>query len=292
MKRFIDINELFTRLQNDKINKVNTILDKFTFVHIFALWVFIVAGFGGFFHLLQDDQSYLYSTVAQEPITSLFDAIYFSFITATSTGFGDIIPFGIYKVFSIIEVVFGLVLLAFVTSKFVYLKQDIILREIYDISFQEKINRVRSSLLLFRQNLNKLIHAVDDHTIRKRDIDDIYITISSFDDILQEVSMLIYRGGDTHFTKSIDPISAELIFNSIIVSLQKLEELIRFLQQRKVDWRREVTLTTIKKCLEVTTELFHKLAISKRVPEKVRKHLTLEGERLVEEIRSGLERKV
>ncbi len=86
-------------------------------------------------------------------INNLPDSIYFSFVTATTTGFGDFLPQGWFKLIVIAEVICGLLLLALVTSKLVSIKQDILLKEIYDMSFYERINRLRSGLLLFRQNL-------------------------------------------------------------------------------------------------------------------------------------------
>jgi len=69
---------------------------------------------------------------------------------------------GFFKLISIFEVVFGLLLLAFVTSKLVSIKQDVILNEIYDISFNERLSMVRSSLLLFRQSLSRMMEKIEE----------------------------------------------------------------------------------------------------------------------------------
>lgn len=294
MKKFIDINDLnniVVRLQNDKINKVNTIIDKLTFIHIFILWMLIIISFGFVYYFFRDSGSYLFSTIDKEPVTHFLNHIYYSFITATTTGFGDIVPLGMFKAVSIVEVVFGLVLLALVTSKFISIKQDSILTELYEISFKDRITKIRSSLLLFRQNIGKIIHGMEEITIRKQNIDDIYVYISSFDDVLQEIYALMDRSGNVHFTKSLDAMNVELIFNSVILSFQKLHELLLVLNQKNVDWKRDVTLAVIKKCLLFAQELFKVLKITPHIPGKVRKHILLEWETLNQEISKELDKK-
>ncbi|MBI2523367.1 two pore domain potassium channel family protein, partial [Candidatus Woesearchaeota archaeon] len=122
------------------------------------------------YHFLDSSENRLLYVLKNNAVDDLTDSIYFSFVTATTTGFGDIIPFGYFKIVAVMEVIFGLLLLSVVTYKLVSLKQDIISSEIYEISLNERISRLRSSLSLFRQNLDALISKVDDGTIKKRSI--------------------------------------------------------------------------------------------------------------------------
>ncbi len=162
MKKFIDN---FFNLANQK--RFTTWLDKTNFFHIFFIWALIIVIFGICYFILRTDNTLLYYISEKENVTRLTDAIYFSFVTATSTGFGDIIPLGFFKLMAVLEVIFGLMLLAFVTSKLVSIKQDVILTEIYDLSFNEKINRIRASMLFFRQQISRLIAHIESDTIKK-----------------------------------------------------------------------------------------------------------------------------
>ena len=220
MKKFIDLNELFDQ------KKVSSLIDKLTFFKIFFIWTIVIFIFGFVYFIFSSIGSYLYFSRSGAPIDSVLDHIYFSFITATSTGYGDIIPIGFFKILAIVEVVFGLLLLAFVTSKLISIKQDIILNELYEISFNEKLSRLRSSLLLFRQNINRTIDKVESGTIRKREVQDIYVTLSSLEDILNEILFQMEKPEERGFTKVIDPLNTELIFTSITQSFEKFSELI------------------------------------------------------------------
>src|SRR3989344_6939090 len=125
-KEFIPLEEIIER-QKKHQNRITRIFDKLTFFDMFMIWVLIISVFGVTFYFASDEASYLLYAKSNQAVSTLADSIYFSFITATSTGFGDIIPQGNFKTMAIFEVVFGLVLLATLTSKLVSIKEDAIL---------------------------------------------------------------------------------------------------------------------------------------------------------------------
>jgi potassium channel LctB len=271
--------------KDSKLGRINLLLDHLNFFHIFVIWTGILVLFGILYYLLTGPNNYLVYTVTNQKVTGLFDSIYFSFITATSTGFGDIAPIGIFKLMSIFEVIFGLVLLAIVTSKLVSIKQDVIMNEIYDISFNEKINRIRSSLLLFRQNLSRVISNIESNNIRHREISDIYNYISSLEDNLTEISSLMDRKKGNRYTKELDSMSTELLFHSINQSFERLYELIAVMNSSKLEWRRKLTLDLIDRCLLLDTQLYNALHALKTISEKEYSDLYFHNKRVIEPFR-------
>ena len=282
MKRLLAINGMFDG------KKVNTWFDKFGFFHILVMWISIVALFGVMYAVLSTDTSHLIYTKTNEPVNNIMQQIYFSFITATTTGFGDIVPVGYFKILSIFEVVFGFLLLAFVTSKLVSIKQDVILNEIYEISFRERINRLRSSLLVFRQNVNRLISNIENGSARKREVNDSYIYLASFEDTLGEISALLTPKNQNVFTKAIDPLNAELVFNSVLQSFEKIHELIMLMEQNKFEWRREVTVSIIHRLIASTDELFTAITANKGMSEKAISDLKSQRSKIFETIKHEL----
>lgn len=282
MKRFIPIGELFSQ------KKVSSWIDKLTFFRIFLVWTSIIVIFGIIYFIFSSINSYLYYSRSGATVHSLMDYIYFSFVTATSTGYGDIVPLGFFKVLAIVEVIFGLLLLAFVTSKLISIKQDIILNELYEISFNEKISRLRSSLLLFRQNINRLITNIEGGSIRKREIHDLYTHVSSLEDILNEILFQMEKPEERGFTKVIDPLNTELIFTSIIQSFERLTELVSLLNQNKMEWRREITVQLMDKCIYINRLLFDKLNLSKKLAEKKGIDLNAQNEKAIESLKKDM----
>jgi hypothetical protein len=150
------------------------------------------------------------------------------------------------------------------TSKLVSVKQDIILGELYDLSLNEKINRIRSSLLLFRQNLDRLAARIESKEIHRRELTSMHNYFAPLEDILGEVHGLMSRSGKpgSHFLKNVDPVSAELIYHSILSSFDKLNELAAVMDHHRIRWRTADTMTTVNHCLSVTESIFGRLDAS------------------------------
>ena len=104
MKKYISLNQLLRSL---KKKSMNAWFDKLSFLNIFLIWAIVIVMFGLAYHFLTKGTSYLYQSLGDKTTLSVFDTIYFSFITATTTGFGDIIPFGGFRILALIEVICG-----------------------------------------------------------------------------------------------------------------------------------------------------------------------------------------
>ena len=89
-------------------------------------------------------------------------SIYFSFITATSVGFGDVVPIGGARVIAIIEGAGGLLLFGCIISKFVSRRQEELIEEIHRTTFEERLGRVRTNLHLVLSELQSLSIEADD----------------------------------------------------------------------------------------------------------------------------------
>ncbi len=77
---------------------------------------------------------------------SFASALYFSFVTATSVGYGDIVPVGIARVIAVAEAVAALLIFGAVIAKFVSHRQDEMMSEIHRVTFEERLDRVQTNL--------------------------------------------------------------------------------------------------------------------------------------------------
>ena len=269
--------------------KFNTWIDNLDFAKILLIWAGIVTFFGLTYYFFSNGTSSLFSTQTQKPVMNILDHIYFSFITATSTGFGDIVPTGFFKIIAIAKVTLGLLLLAFVTSRLISIKQNIILNEIYEISFSERISRMRSSMLLFRQHINRIIAKAEDETLRQRDIDEISVDLSSLLNILREMTDILKKDGKKHFTKAITQIDAELLINSMTHSFSKVHDLVFTLNHHNVEWKKEVSVKLIRQCIKRNHLIFGILSEQKTVPYETLRDIETRNRRLIKNISEGLE---
>ena len=73
-------------------------------------------------------------------------ALYFSFVTATSIGYGDIVPTGGARVIAVIEAITALLVFGAVVAKFVSHRQDQLVSEIHRITFEDQLDRIETNL--------------------------------------------------------------------------------------------------------------------------------------------------
>ena len=293
LARFVNINEIVEQVKERRFNFAG-VIDRITFKKVFLYWVLYMFSFGVIFFLLSFTQNdgVLYKQERLSPTISGFvTAQYFSFITSASAsqGYGDVMPHGISRIFAVIEAVSGLIIFGLLISKLVSKKQDMILNELYELSFNEKINRLRSSLLLFRQNLSRVITKIEDGSIKKREVSEMYMYLSSLEDTLNETTTLTQRSNGNSFIKTIDPLNTELLLNSILSSFEKLNELITIFNQNKLEWHREITLMLIDKCMRMNENLFARINSSKSIQEKIIGELNLRKKNIMAAIKSALE---
>ncbi|MFH1317387.1 MAG: potassium channel family protein [Candidatus Woesearchaeota archaeon] len=273
--------QIFKPLRKRRIGRI---IDKLTFGKIMLIWISTIFFFGLVYFFLSGNMSYLSYSKSELEITNVWESIYFSFVTATTTGFGDIIPLGNFRIVAIFEVVFGLLLLALVTSRLVSIKQDVLLSEIYDLSFNEKINSIRSSLLLFRQNIERTIAKTDQESYSKKDVDDIYIYLSSLKDILNEVWDIFYKPNENRYIKKIDPVNTELILNSLLSSFEKIHELNLHLNKKQITWKDEATMMITRNCLSLFDNIFSTIR-SYKISDKALKDLKKREKKIIRILR-------
>jgi hypothetical protein len=127
---------------------------------LFRLWLGMVAGCG-----------ILYWAIGWSGMTALrsngqplevggyglVEAVYFSAVTATSVGYGDIVPTGLARALAISEGIAGLILFGCVVSKFVSRRQEQLIGEIHHIAFEDRLGRVRTNLHLVRTEVQSTL---------------------------------------------------------------------------------------------------------------------------------------
>jgi len=130
-------------------DSVAGLVDQLTTLQLFLLWIGTVVFCGVAFWLgaLVGEHGLI---EAGAPIGAdlrgLANALYFSFVTATSLGYGDIVPVGFARALSVSEAVVALLIFGAVISKFVSHRQDELVSEIHRVTFDERLDRVQTNL--------------------------------------------------------------------------------------------------------------------------------------------------
>ena len=234
------------------------LLDKVSFGKIFFFWIVMTLNFGLAYFLLTltPENALTYHGQTLNPdMVGIENSVYYSFITVTTTGYGDVSPQGISKLLAVLEVLFGVIIQGLVVSKLVSFKQEAILEEIYNINYEEAFTNYRRSLSLFRTDLVGFMEKVETGSAKQRDIKDLWITFSSLDQTLTNIKGLAIPTKESIYNKKLDTPKLELILNSLKLSIHKITELLRVMKKHNVSWREELLLTSLHYDIQTCREL-------------------------------------
>jgi hypothetical protein len=122
----------------------------------------IVALFAiGYWALAHTGPGYLVSTYDSNAVPGLADALYFSIVTISSLGYGDIRPVGPARVLVSLEVIVGLAFLGLLVAKVSSVKQDYILTRIYsdrvDAKLETYVHELEEQRALYRNTSQLLL---------------------------------------------------------------------------------------------------------------------------------------
>lgn len=214
------------------------VFDRITVKQLAGYWISNVALFGALYYGLSfAGASIIHNGQAiTTSLEGLGNSIYFSFTTALTIGYGDIVPSGIAKALAVIEAIGSISIIGLLIGKLVSVKQEQILQEVKELSVEEATHTAITELYLFRNQAKELMEKKLDKSSPKQ-LESIEITLK---DALQTFNQTQLKINDPHKTM----MHISLITNSITYSLSKLVELLEEFNKRKIGWNRESTTAT------------------------------------------------
>jgi hypothetical protein len=148
------------------------IIDKLSY------WSFVYLFLGGIiicwllFYFLSPAGNGIVSTVCPKNAVSLFDAFYFSVVTISSLGYGDFRPVGFGRVVAILEVVYGLLIIALIVSKIASERTATLVRLVYTSDIEQRVREYTEE--------NNRKNVVLRNAIRTHDFDAMHSIIYGF----------------------------------------------------------------------------------------------------------------
>ena len=148
-------------------NAIVDAIDRRSTSQVFLIWLEIILGYAVF---------YWFATVigigdlrdsgipVGVGLRGIGAAIYFSFVTATSVGYGDVLPAGLMRAAAITEAVSGLLIFGAVIAKFVSRRQEELVLEIHRVTFEERLDRVQTNLHLVLSEIQTIYAICEEGT--------------------------------------------------------------------------------------------------------------------------------
>ena len=147
-------------------------------------------------------------------------AVYFSFVTALSIGYGDVIPLGALRILAVIEGIAGLLIFGCVISKLVSRRQEELIEEIQRTTFDDRLDRVRTNLHLVFSDLGAVQQLqAEQGVLPEQVLRRLESTVRVFRGELQTIHDLLYRS-------SVEPDeeTLESLLANLVICLQSLAE--------------------------------------------------------------------
>lgn len=161
------------------------------------------------------------SSVVHPDVSGFMTAIYFSFVTALSIGYGDVIPIGPLRILAVIEGIAGLLVFGCVISKLVSRRQEELTGEIHRTTFEDRLDRVRTNLHLVFSDLGSVQQLqTEQGALPHRVLRRLESTVRVFRGELQTIHDLLYRSN-----LEPDEETLESILANLLICLQSLVEL-------------------------------------------------------------------
>jgi hypothetical protein len=251
------------------------LLERLSLSQVIGLWITGVLLFGMiYFAFTFTNHPLMYNN---EPLTrdvnGLGNSMYFSFITAMTIGYNDIVPIGCSKLAVILEAIFSIAILGIFIAKIVAIKQEELERDVEELSFEESTNSAISELYIFRSD----VRTITENIVKSKKVN------SELKNFEQSLNMLrLALKNIEHATHKLTAeqkhngsLRIELILNSINFSLSRMIEMLEAFNHRKANWKKESTTATIAECVKMTQKLYDEYSFLKseaqgtRVEEKL-----------------------
>jgi len=198
-------------------------------VLIFAMGYFIFATVGDIAHHGPEE---LVNT--GNPFYRLLNALYFSIITATSTGYGDITPRGISKGLAALQSMSALFVFAIFVTKLVAHRQEIALREVHRLTFEDVFHNIREGLFIVRKDFDGLIEKAESHTkLVQEDWDTLIIAYKQAQSLISEIPDF-YDGKNHLYT--LDARREEMLHEAVHRTLHRINHMLDSFSKNGIAW--------------------------------------------------------
>lgn len=199
------------------------ILANWPLERLIGFWVGMIIAFGVVYWLAGISMGWglqAGNTEVKPDLSGLATAIYFSFVTALSIGYGDVIPLGALRILAVVEGIAGLLIFGCVISKLVSRRQEELMEEIHRTTFEDRLDRVRTNLHLVFSDLGAVQQLqAEQGVLSEQVLRRLESTVRVFRGELQTIHDLLYRS-------SVEPDeeTLESLLANLVICLQSLAE--------------------------------------------------------------------
>lgn len=235
---------------------------EYSYQSLFLLWVILALLIGALYFLLSYIPGEGPAQLARMDSVWLrfWNSMYFSFVTATSTGYGDITPMGFSKLLAIIQSILALLVFAVLVTKLVSKQQDIALRQIHKLVFEDVFHNIREGFYIVRKDFDRIIQKTEGgDKLTEHDWEDLQTAYRQAQSFLRRIPD--FYDPDNRLYE-IDIRREELLHDGLHRTLTRLRHLLNVFDGKHIQWiTRNASLEELREflqLLEVTLKFWQK----------------------------------
>jgi len=162
------------------------------------------------------------------------NSLYYSIITATSTGYGDITPKGISKALASMQSITSMFIFAVLVTKLLGQRQELALQEVHRLTYEDIFHNTRGDLFIVRRDLDAIIEAASNTGQLNEDSwENLMICYQQCQSLISEIPEF-YDGGNSFYT--IDAKREQLLLEGVHRTLHRINKTLDAMSQAGVDW--------------------------------------------------------
>ena len=214
-------------------------LNNLSYAQLFLIWAELALLFAFGYFILSTVGDYQHhgpeGIVLTDGVWGRFlNSLYYSIITATSTGYGDIVPRGFSKVLASVQSMSALFVFAIFVTKLVAHRQEVALREVHRLTFEDVFHNIREGLFIIRKDFDGIIERVEaNKKLEEEDWDTLVIAYKQAQSLCMEIPD--FYDEDNHLY-TLDMRREQLLHEAVHRTLHRINHILDALSKHHVDW--------------------------------------------------------
>lgn len=175
---------------------------------------------------------------ALPPLERLWESGYFSLVTATTVGYGDILPQGLSKGMAGLQAAVGVLIFGILIAKLVARRNDEVMTDVHRLTSESIFYHIRQGLFIVRKDFDTLIRDVEHHGhLPDHEWDNLNASCLQAQSLIEEIPNF-YANSNGYV---IDRKRETLLIDSIERTLTRLLHLLAALDHRQIKWKEHDT---------------------------------------------------
>lgn len=183
-----------------------------------------------------------------------YNALYYSVITATSTGYGDIVPHGFSKIIASLQSISALMVFAIFVTKLVSHQQEVTLTEVHRLTFEDVFHNSREGMFIARKDFDHIIQALNaEEGMSNESWENLIIAYQQLQTLFEEIPDF-YQNEVHRYT--IDKKREDLLLEASHRTLHRINQMLDTMSTHNVDWvSHEASMRELQELVRIVNDM-------------------------------------